>query len=118
MMIRLLVTTILLAGFILILGGSPVRASGVDPGAIEAFYLVQNGRLTAEQKKSFDELPPEEQERIRKNYNKFKGMPALKQDQLRKRYEKWQELPQEHRQKLRKDLKKEMEQPRGKAGRK
>ncbi|HEY5648076.1 MAG TPA: DUF3106 domain-containing protein [Nitrospiria bacterium] len=106
-------TTAILAGMILSLGGVSASAAGTDSGSIEASYLAQNGRLTADQKKSFEELPPEEQERIRKNYKKFKDMPAPKQEQLKKRYEKWQELPPEQRKKLRKD----MEQQGGKPGR-
>ncbi len=96
--------TVILGVFLVYFPGT-VRAVEVDSEVIQAIYLAQNGLLTADQKKSFDELSPEEQEQIQKNYQKFKNLPDPKKDALKERYRKWEELPPGTKEELRKEFK-------------
>src|ERR687887_591623 len=53
-----------------------------------------------QQSKALHDLPPEEQQRVRKNLRRWVQLPEEQRTQLRERWQEWQQLPPEQRQRL------------------
>ena len=90
-------------------GLSPVWAverPEIGPEGIERIYLAQNGKLTPNQKKAFNQLPPEEQRRIRQNYQKFQKMPPPRRLELERRFRKFKQMPPQQQEQLREQYRK------------
>ncbi len=54
-----------------------------------------------ERHREFENLPAEEQKRVRKNFERWQKLSPEKKEATRERYKRWRELPPERREQLR-----------------
>jgi hypothetical protein len=73
----------------------------IDLWQVESFYLAQNF-----QGKAFEELTPEEKQRIIENYRKYKNLPPPERKKLKKHYKKWKKMSPQEQKNLKKRYKK------------
>ena len=76
------------------------RAAPAGPGPLPAWRELDDGRRDAirERAEAFRDLSPEEQQRIRKNFHRYRQMNQDRRQQLRDRYRR---MTPEQRQRLR-----------------
>jgi hypothetical protein len=106
MTIRIICAT---ASFILVAAltvATAIAQEPIDRWYLESVYLAQYGHLTPVQQRGFEDLPPEDQERIIQNYRRYKQLPQNQRKKLQNRYKKWQQMSPEERQELRKTYEK------------
>ena len=105
MIIRIIYATVSSILFILLISSFSIAQASMDRLSMEMIYLARDGHLTTIQQKSFNELTPEEQERIIKNYREYQRLPQGQQRKLKNRYKRWQKMSPGERQKLKRNYK-------------
>ena len=82
------------------LGTNVTAQTSRDGRSLQSIYLAQAGQLSQEQQNAFRRLPPAEQERIKKNFQKFQQLSPDQRQELKNRYKQWQQMPTEKQQSL------------------
>jgi hypothetical protein len=99
------------------LAGSIANAQQMrDSWSMEVLYFSQNGFLTPIQHKRFEGLPPDERERILRNFREYQKLPKNQKNKMKDNYRKWQKMSPEKRQKLQ-NIYKDYKRPKKRNGR-
>lgn len=70
----------------------------------KAFTVTQNQPIPNSRYQEWEQLPPEEKERLRQRWQYYKNLPPREQQLYKNRYEEWKRLPPEERRKIQEKL--------------
>lgn len=95
--------------FILALLTAPsgvLAISSSAPPRYETLTVVQNQpvQIPSSRYQEWEQLPPEEKERLRQKWQYYKNLPPREQQLYKNRYEEWKRLPPEERRKIQEKL--------------